>query len=565
MLLFKYLFKKFNIDPVHFVILLVISLFLFFASFYLYGGEAWQHATTGTTHHLIMNQPDEMAHYFFVKNILINKTFGAFESLSQLGLSHVHPRSVTVVSEYMVPIGFPFFIVLLAMLAFLPVFLFGQDIVHLIMAAVIPFAGVLAILLMYAIVKRVWDARIALISAGILAVIPPWLYYTSRPLQYTILFVTFLLLSMWGVVRFRDAVDRNEKIAFIIISALGLSLALAIRPVELVWVVGVFAYILFLIRSSWVARDAYIFVGTILMVMSVFFVIQYAFYGSPFASGYVAPLPTGEAGNVIGGGQGISFVRAFLFPFGIDIFVALKTGWIYIYQLMSPWSLWVIASYLFVAIRGDRSMRMYLVGWTIVSLYLLLFYGSWGFSDNLLGVPTLGGSQIRYLMPVFVGAAPIFAYACARVWTLLDTKKQIFFSIFVGLLLLLSSFRLVYTSYPEGLMYVKQTIEVFRERQNSLYAHTSEYGVVVTRYGDKYIFPGRKVIIRVPEHTEWVEAVSRLLQQGVPVYWYDIALSDSEREDMNNLFAEHSFDWRGVLDTWDNLELIELGLKKTQE
>ncbi len=542
-------------------ILPLVALLFFGLYFYLHGGEALTDLRNGESHNIISNQPDEMANYFFIKELVVNHSFGWYEALNEIVSSQVHARSMTVIDGRLEPIGFPFFIVLVSAFAFVPTMIFGTSFFNIVAISLVPLLAVASNFLLYGIVKRVWNERMALISSMLLFLLPSWWYWASRPFQHTIPFIFFVLLSVYGMLRILDTKITREKLCYAVVSALGISIALAIRPNELLWVLGLYGYVVYLMRKHISKQHIIAWSVSVVFVSILFFVIQDAFYGSPLASGYVKPTADGDAGGVLGGGQGVSFLRAFFFPFGIHLMNALTTVYRYFFLLFNSWILWAFVSFVFILARGESSMRRYVAVYCVLSAYLVLWYGSWSFTDNLLGLPSIGSSQARYFMPVYLGMIPLIAYFCDRILTTLSRTKQILAASVLVLIFSLTSRSAVFASFPEGLTAVKHTLRVYSERQTGIYAHVPAYGLVVTRYGDKYIFPERKVMIRT-EETIWAYSVKQLLEIGMPVWWYDLELTSEEQEEVDALLSTNGLVLGEVKATWDNLQLREIGLKK---
>ena len=536
-------------------LLALVSLVFFCSYLYLHFGEAIQDVKENSMHSIISNQPDEMAHYFFITELVLHRSFGSVDLLNSAVDNQAHPRSMTVVGQRLEPIGFPFFILLVSIFSFIPTLIFGHGVFNISAMLLVPLLAVASNFLVYGMIRRVWSERVALIGSLLLFLLPPWWYWASHPFQYTIPFVFFLTLSVYGLFRISDADTSRTKFSFALVSALGISLALALRPNELVWVLGLYGYFVYRQRAHITKQMILGWTGSVLGVLLLFFVVQDAFYGSPLASGYVKPLSTGEAGSALGGGQGIPFFRAFLFPFGIHLLTAVKTVYRYFFVLFNSWTLWMFVSSIFIIVRGDKMIRNYFVVWTIVSCYLVLWYGSWNFADNLLGVPSIGSSQIRYFMPIYVGMIPLIAYFADRVLTFFSTKRQIFAALALGLLFLLSSHNAVYFSYPEGLARVKQTLASYVDWQGRIYSRVPENAIVVTRYADKYLFPGRNVVIRTSEESEWIGAVQKLVALKLPVWWHDLKLSTEEQKKVDAELASQGLKLDTVEDSWNNLEL----------
>lgn len=536
-------------------VLVFVAIIFFCSYFYLHATEAIEDIRNHSSHSIISNQPDEMAHYFFIRELVFNHSFGALDFLTGAAKNQIHPRSMTVIQERLQPIGFPFFIVLISFVTLIPTIVFGSSMFNLLAISLVPVLAIGSNFLLYGIVRRMWNERMALISSILLFLLPPWWYWSSHPFQHVIPFIFFLILALYSLLRIKDGIDEKEKKWLSVLSGLGISIALAIRPNEVVWVLCIFLYLVYTMRSVISKKIISAWIASAMLVLILFFVIQDAFYGSLFASGYVKPLSTGEAGSALTGGHGVSFIRAFLFPFGIHIEAALKTAYRYFFVLFNPWTLWTLVSVMFIVFRGEKIIRRYFAIWAFVSLYIIVWYGSWNFSDNLLGVPSIGSSQIRYFMPIYVGMIPLIAYFADRVLILISRKKQIAAIVVSTLLFILSSHNAVYLSFPEGLTRVKGTLHSYRDWQGTIYARVPENGVVVTRYADKYIFPGRKVIIRTSEEIAWVEAVKKLSELKLEIWWHDLKLSPEELSNVDELLSVQGLKLGEVEDSWNDLEL----------
>jgi len=503
-----------------------------------------------------------MANYFFIKELVFNHSFGWYESLNDRAFDQVHARSMTVINGRLEPIGFPFFIVLISAFVFLPVTFFGASIFNIVVISFVPLLAIASNFLLYGIVRRVWNVRMAFISSFLFFLIPSWWYWSGRPFQHVVPFIFFLILSIYGIVRMFDAShDSRKKICFTFLSAFGIACALAIRPTELLWVLGLYSYLLYLIRAHVSRRQFVVGGGTVFLVALLFFVTQDAFYGSPFASGYVKPVASGFAGSIFDGGQGVSFFRAFFFPFGFHSFAILKTVYHYFVLLFNLWSALLVVSCIFILLRGQSVIRNYVFVYGAVSVYLVCWYGSWNFTDNLLGIPSIGSSQTRYFMPVYVGMIVPLAYCFDRLLHVFSIKKQILMTTVLFSILLFFSYRDVFLSLPEGLSTVRNTLIENQEKQREIYTHVPMHSVVLTRFGDKYVFPGRKVLIRTEEEV-WARAVKNLLESGVPVWWYDLKLGGEERDVVEQVLDREELVLGVVRVGWDNLELREVSLKK---
>ena len=146
---------------------------------------------------LIFNQPDEAVNYFFIKQLVLENRFSFPESLSDVALSQVHPRSTTVINGGIAPIGFPGFIVLLSLILKILTLVSGAAGFNVLAVTITPLIGVIAPFFFYGFLRRFFDRRLAWLSAALMFFLPPWWYYASRPFQHNVLFVFFVILTLY--------------------------------------------------------------------------------------------------------------------------------------------------------------------------------------------------------------------------------------------------------------------------------------------------------------------------------------------------------------------------------
>ncbi|MBI5022912.1 MAG: hypothetical protein HZC05_01965 [Candidatus Magasanikbacteria bacterium] len=280
-------------------------------------------------------------------------------------------------------------------------------------------------------------------------------------------------------------------------------MAIYVRPSEIVWLSALGAAWLIAARKAWSWRE-YFFCGVGLALTAIlFFATQTAFYGSALASGYVRPTIDGAGGIITAGPQGIGLINAIFLPFGWRSLNILRNVWAYFFSLFVVWTFLAVIGLglsMLVLLRHrlsknshcERSEAIsYIIVFLLVSIYLLIFYGSWQFYDNLLRVPSIGTSYVRYFLPIYVFGLPFLSFFLLWLW-----QRKIIFKIAAAVLflaLIINSFSAVFAPL-EGLSAVKATVTQYSKWQEKIYALTESNAVIVTRYADKYLFPERKII-----------------------------------------------------------------------
>ncbi|MEK7189464.1 MAG: hypothetical protein AAB666_00595 [Patescibacteria group bacterium] len=512
--------------------------------------------------YLILNQPDESINYFFIRELALNNRFGLPEPLAGITASQVHPRSTTVVNGAIVPIGFPGVIVFFGLLTKLLVKIFGIDNFNLFAIVMTPLLAAVTPLFFYGFLRRVWDEKVAWLSSVLLFFLPPWWYYASRPFQHNTLLMFLIVVGLYFYTRCHserlpDRQAGSEESLFqtslmTFLSGLCFGLAIYVRPSEIVWLAALGIYGLVMARKVWSWRE-YFFCGVGLVLTAIlFFTTQIAFYGFAFASGYVRPTIDGAGGIITAGPQGIGLIKAMFLPFGLHFGAIARNFYAYFFKLFGAWSLLALAG-AFLLIKFKKNLSYFLT-YIFGSIYLLIFYGSWQFFDNLLREPSIGTSYVRYFLLIYVFGLPFLSFFLLWLWQ----KKYIFKIVTVILFMALAINSLGAVFAPlEGLSAVKATVARYGEWQEKIYSLTENNAVIVTRYADKYLFPGRKIIPGW-EMTEQKNAIILLAQKGTPIYLYDLKLTEKEEATWRGFLSNENLKLSSPLAQWEDLELRKI-------
>lgn len=545
--------------------LVVLSVIFFFGYLFLYINPFLLGPGTGAEPtHLVLNQPDESANYLFIRQLALLDKFGYDEPLSAVSLNQVHPRSTTVIGNKLVPISFPGFIVLVAFFSKILLMFLGPGWFNLVAVSFTPLVAVLTPLFFYGFLRRIFEKPVAALSAVGLFILPVWHYYASRPFQHNILFVFFCVLMLYCFVVFWEKKDQPYKVWWAFLIGLFFGLAVYVRPSETAWLVGLFIILLVLTRKAWHLREYLALGSAVIVTVIIFLATQMAFYSHPFGSGYVRPTSTGEAGLVSAGPQGIPMVQAIFLPFGFHPRVMWFNFVGYFVKLFGLWTFLSLAGFITWLITNirktkldirylvlDINQRLYFVLFGLVALYLLIFYGSWLFFDNLVNQFSIGSSHARYFLPVYVFALPMVAWFLVWLWRRGWILKIA--AITLAITLLVFSSLAVFTPL-EGLAKVKNTLVDYRDWQNRIYELTPADAIILTRYADKYIFPGRQVIPGWQE-PEQIQALGALVKANYPVYLYDLKLLVETEKSLNDLLKSVGAKLGPKTAGWADLEL----------
>ncbi len=81
----------------------------------------------------------------------------------------------------------------------------------------------------------------------------------------------------------------------------------------------------------------------------------------------------------------------------------------------------------------------------VLGLWLALYYGPWQFADNLAGQVSIGSSQVRYFLPLYVLSLPLVAYLLAIIYSWNWSGKIV--AILIGVALIGSSVKGTFGEY----------------------------------------------------------------------------------------------------------------------
>ena len=288
--------------------------------------------------------PDEMATAYFVERIVDGQPIASYDPLIGAAANRIHPRSINVRNSALVPGGFLGFPIILGVMGVW----FGYAATFLV-TPLLAVAGIYALMFM---VRRVFDEPVARLTGVLAFTNPALLYYASYVMLPNVAFVSLALigaaLAMTGRWRFLGGVL--------------VGLALFIRPNETIWVLPVFVAVVR--RNPWspLAGLSLGFAPTFLANLAVFGQLLATGYNRFIESGAVTPLET--TGSII-------------FPFGIHPAMVATNLWHSAFRLF--W--WIVIPAGVGLILSWKKHRSYSAVALVVAAWLVLYYGSWPFTD----------------------------------------------------------------------------------------------------------------------------------------------------------------------------------------
>lgn len=454
--------------------------------------------------------PDETANYFWSKNYAETGQLTVAEPLNIAAQNQIHPRSFNVRSDgALVPGSFLGLILFFGFLAKI----FGTGII----IYLTPIFGGLAALALYGILKKIFSQQIAVLSAILLLFHPAWWYYSVTSMLPNVIFVSCLLISIYFLLR-----DQKNYLYSILLAGLFAGLALSIRPTEFIWLIVVYLVIFFFRQNKFNFLKIILFlVITALMVVPSLYQ-QQALYGDWLTSGYSQ---LDEQGTTISC-QICQVSKSLLLPFGFHPTSAVQNFWTHYISRFWWLSLLAILG-LVVYMANPVRQRNEIFGYVLLSLFifgwLIIYYGSWQFSDLLtVHLNTLGLSYVRYWLPLYILALPFIATGLIWLTRFFRQRWANFILILLLIFLFYRSADLVLRAKPDSLLPVKNRIVTYKQNAAQVFELTESESVIVTVRKDKLFFPERKVIHTFQAlslNDELVDILANLVKV-VPVYYY---------------------------------------------
>ncbi|MEW6610763.1 MAG: hypothetical protein AB1352_04040 [Patescibacteria group bacterium] len=488
---------------------------------------------------MFFDSPDETANYFWTQRVADGKPLWYEEPLEVIGNSLLKPRSINVVGTRVVPgsfIGLPL------LYGYMAKWLGVNAIPYL-----TPLFASLAVIAFGFLMRKLCDPVMGLLSAALLAVLPPWFYYASRGMYHNVLFVSLVIVGICLLVNVCFWIPsisvRNDgsgktylreviKLITYGIAGLFIGFSLVVRSSELIWVASlVFFCLLFLWRRVNIL-GLMLFLACGLFAFIPLFVNNIALYGAPISIGYRG-VQGMELGDFISKLPEPQFRNLFFAPFGISMGQIRITVVRFLVEFYWWWFLAVVAGVMTVVARMTRKRDRreiktwggYLLVAAVAGTVLIVYYGSWAFSDRIdRQIVSLNTSFFRYWLPIFVLGIPVIAALIVHSARLMKSKwlQVIAMCALVAAFALPSAMK-VLNGTDESLWKVQVRLHTAPLELAALQAVVPRDAVVVTfPQADKVLFPVYPRLISALVTPEDYRAVGQLAQK-LPVYYYTYA------------------------------------------
>jgi len=511
------------------LIIIALLAIIFFA---IYSYLPYQQFIGSKGDRIIFNSPDATGNYFFTKLLADQGTLRYFEPLNLIAGSNVHPRSVKVIDSYLVPISFIGMTIVYGLIAKI----FSIDII----VFLTPLISAITVIFFYLLLKEIFNKNIALFSSLLLFIFPAFWIYTSRSMYHNVFVIDLFIISIYFLIK----TLKNQKIIYVVISAALLGLAIISRVSEMLWMVPAYFLVFAFFYKQIKIRYIYSSLAVLALFALMLLTINQILYSSPFATGYEedpaaafaseidqaadiavsAPVQVQQSSNLI-----VNLLSGYLLPFGFYPKRALLN--FYAYYPYFFWWFFIPACFggLIYLVRlfqkkdlefSKRILASYLAIFLFVSIFLIIYYGSWRIVDRLgPQAVSLGTSYLRYFLFIYIFSLPFIGFLITEI---IKFAKFKYLKPVVAVLLLTYfayfSVQLTMFKTDESIMAVKQRIDEYYVKAEKVINLTEENSVIISERSDKIFFPQRRVMPGL-QNEEILTLLPKVIKQA-PVYYY---------------------------------------------
>ncbi len=503
------LFKLRQHPKNQFIVLVILGIIFFFIYSFLIFGNTGNHFTW----------PDETANYFFIKNYIEHSNFSVAEPLNEIAGNLVKPRSFNVYQGNLVPGSF---------LGLLLIYgLIGKVIGLGLVKFLTPLLAVLAGLLFYKILLKIFKPKIAFLSALLFFINPAWWYYANFTFLPNIAFLSFLIIGIYFLIELDKGKKQNNYL-FLILGSFFVALALIIRTNEFLWILGILLLLLIVYFKKVKWQYILLFLVVCILVFLPIFYYNQMTYDNYLSFGYlrldqgndlISQLPTEFQTSH---SQFFNFIQFIVLPFGLHPQLFFSN--FYNYCLVLFWWLFipaVLGIFFFLQNYHKKNKAVFFLIFLAVSFYLIVYYGSWQFADQLTAqLNKIGISYVRYWLPIYILSLPLISIFYLHLIQWLKNKKiKILLNLLFISTLIYFTINLTYLAGNDNLIKIKQNIQAYNEINQKVTNLTEDNAVIISQRSDKIFFPERKVVGRFVYYDDF-DYWQNLLDAGVPLYYY---------------------------------------------
>ena len=483
--------------------------------------------------HLIFNWPDANANYFFASIFAKFNTLSFYEPLNTFTDNLIHTRSINVYNSNLVPITFLPSILIFG--------LFFKVLGPLGILFLTPFLASLTGYLLYRLAYLYFqDLDLSFLITLFFLALGPWIFFANMVMLPTILFI-FLLIS--GFLLFKSNY---------ILGAALLSLALIVRPTEIIWFLALILIILIYNRKRIEIKKVFISLLIFLIFFSLFLYLNKIVYGHYFSLGYFnlvnnnLPTEFSDSRHTI-----LNYLQMIFIPFSFHPYLIFRNFFNYFLQFSYTYIFAAAASFLFLIFKfkvkkdfkEKRIWQYYLISLFTIFPLILIYYGSWDIADSLVKeLNTISISYIRYFLPLFIFILPLAALFFNIITVRARGFNKVFNMFILSLVFIIPSFSLAFLPNNDGLFQNEKNLREYYEQFKEVKDIVPPDSVIITERSDKIFFPYYKVIVFENNDTFW-QRVDKINEREV--YYY------TEKDKID-------FTYLDIVNINDNFKLIRI-------
>ncbi len=484
------------------------------------------------------SSPDEASNAYFSRLYATSAMLWTFDEMTIPSGRLVHPRSVRIADDFLVPGGFLGLPVLFGTV--------GEALGTAVMPFLTPLFALLAALAWGGLVAGRFGRRLGLLAGALLLVQPAWWYEASRTMQPNVLFCSLVIFSAYFffAAPLKTMVERKTKEGYRFLrvsdaafAGLCMAAALAVRTSEAYWLLLGIAVAAFAAprRTPW--KSLVIFFVFAALGFAPFLFLNASVYGNPLATGYGSGVTVISAGVATQGfgNRLLGPVGPYLFPLGFAPRTALAHFWTYgiaffwwwtLLAVLGKWAYHAERKRLTEALRADAKIFCFVAA--AVTLWLIFFYGSYVAQDNPdPNAVTIGSSYLRYWLPVMALSTLPVAWLLSSVGEKLAAKQRAVALAGAVALIGAASAYAVFCGRGEGLLSVRDAIRTDSAIAEDVIRMTPEKSIIVTDFDDKYLWPQRHVL--VPLRSEVTYGwLGKLQQRSAGLYYLGLTLPQKD-------------------------------------
>lgn len=494
---------------------IILLLFFICLMFYPYSYLSWQTDQK-------FYSPDETANFVFAKQFIEQNRLSFDEPLNRISHNVILPRSVNAIDGKLVPQSFPGMILFYGLL--------GKIIGLNAVTFISPILALLCVLILYWLMKVIFDKNIAFWSALVLLFLPPFWFNSGKSMLHNTTFIFFLLLGLLLLYQFAN----QKKVIYSALGCFSLGLSLFIRTAELIPIAITLVIFMVLFRKRFNWKALIINFLCFCLPLAGLLALNYWVYSHFFSLGYFSFDQTSTGANQNTVSQIIDLIRTVLLPFGLNIknilFQSFEFFLKYLWYIFIPFLVVIIY---FIKNWRELSLekKSYSLITMLITISLVISYGSfWPWGKSGLPVePTffIGSPHLRYWLPIFILIIP---YA-AIFWTdmlakIFPLKKSLTVALSIAIVALIAvcSWQQVFYDPDEGYLKIELDISEFSPRLQNVNNYIPAGSIIVVpEWADRIFFPEFRVVTGMENpqlHKYDAIADIALLLDYAPIYYY---------------------------------------------